>query len=611
MTDVQQFTGSLRVTGSGNHFIMGGNVGFGTIAPAGRVHAIGDVISQTSLNIAGQFWFNSRKSRGTVDSPTTVLVGDDAGGILFTGYDGSNWRSGAGIAAQVQSVSVGSLSSNLIFYAGNGSVNSATRVMVMRGDTQNVLVGTTTDPGYKVNVNGSGNFSSNLTATGSILFPSLTNANQVNVVGYNTATGQLFYQSTGSLSVTSASFAQTAVTSSYPISITGSTLYTTALNTGLGFSTSDSIFFGSGSGYQSINSSNSNFLGREAGYQTITAGDSNFFGYRAGYQATNTGGSNFLGREAGYQATNSSNANFIGNGAGKGATNAPYSTFLGSAAGFGAINAEASFFAGYNAGASATSASLSTLIGWQAGYNIAGGSAGVASNNIIIGTNITLGDGRKDSINLGGVIFATGSYSNTSTNPYSGSVGNGRVGINVVNPVYNLDVSGSGNFTSNLTATGSVRFPGLTNVNQTNIVSYNTTTGQLFYQTTSSLSVATASYALTASHGPSGFTIGITQIKTATVNSSIVGSNNLFTDFTGSFSGAKYLYTVSNGSNARTGEVMAVWNGGSVQYTDNSTLDIGSTTAVTASVSIVGTDALFNMQTNTSGWRIKSQVTYI
>jgi len=123
--------------------------------------------------------------------------------------------------------------------------------------------------------------------------------------------------------------------------------------------------------------------------------------------------------------------------------------------------------------------------------------------------------------------------------------------------------------------------------------------------------ITSASFASTASHGASGFTIGISQIKTATVTSSTVGSNNLFTDTTGSFSGAKYLYTVASSSNARTGEIMAVWNGGSVQFTDNSTLDIGSTTVVTASISIVSAQAQFNIQTNTSGWTLKSQVTYI
>jgi hypothetical protein len=98
----------------------------------------------------------------------------------------------------------------------------------------------------------------------------------------------------------------------------------------------------------------------------------------------------------------------------------------------------------------------------------------------------------------------------------------------------------------------------------------------------------------------------------ATIASSVVGSNNVFTRATGSYTSAFFKYTVSNGSNARSGEVMAVWNGTSVQYTDFSTLDIGSTrNNVTASVSIVSSDVQFNIQTNTSGWSIKSLVTFI
>jgi hypothetical protein len=120
-----------------------------------------------------------------------------------------------------------------------------------------------------------------------------------------------------------------------------------------------------------------------------------------------------------------------------------------------------------------------------------------------------------------------------------------------------------------------------------------------------------ASFASTSSFAASGFTIGISQIQTATVASSIVGANNVFTTSTGSFSGAKYLYTATSGSNARMGEIFAVWNGGSVQFTDISTLDIGTTTGVTSSVTIVTAQAQLNFQTNTSGWNIKSQATFI
>jgi hypothetical protein len=97
----------------------------------------------------------------------------------------------------------------------------------------------------------------------------------------------------------------------------------------------------------------------------------------------------------------------------------------------------------------------------------------------------------------------------------------------------------------------------------------------------------------------------------AQVNSSIVGSNNMFTQATGSYTAAFFKYTVASGSNARAGEVTAVWNGGTTEFMDVSTNDIGNTNAVTASVAIVSGEAQLNFQTNTSAWRIKSTATFM
>jgi hypothetical protein len=195
-------------------------------------------------------------------------------------------------------------------------------------------------------------------------------------------------------------------------------------------------------GYGADNANNSNFLGNNAGYQTTNANHSNFLGLQAGYQATNANNSNFLAMVAGYQATYANNSNFLGNSAGYQATNANDSNFLGN-----------------SAGSQASSASYSTLIGFRAGANIIFGATGISTNNIIIGTNITLEDGRQDSINLGGIIFGTGSHFSNAGDPYSGSVG-GKIGINQPLPQYSLDVSGSGNYTDGLTVTGSLTVNG-------------------------------------------------------------------------------------------------------------------------------------------------------
>jgi hypothetical protein len=178
-------------------------------------------------------------------------------------------------------------------------------------------------------------------------------------------------------------------------------------------------------------------------------------------------------------------------------------------------------------------------------------------------------------------------------------------------------------FTGSVTITGSLTVSGPSTFN--GVVTANNLTGSLFgtaswAQNSTSASFAqstiSASYAQTASYA-NDFTIRTrlffdqTLTDYATVASSIVGSNNLFTQATGSYSSAFFKYTVSNSTNARTGEVLAVWNGASVEFTDFSTVDLGATSPVTCSVSIVGADVLFNVQTNTSGWRIKSMATFM
>jgi hypothetical protein len=215
------------------------------------------------------------------------------------------------------------------------------------------------------------------------------------------------------------------LTASHPISLSGSTIYTTNPAT-RGFSTNNGVFLGQDAGKDAVNAANSVFIGEAAGFGATGSSNSIFFGYYAGARAGQAYGSNFIGGFAGQDAVSASN-----------------STFVGGLAGNQAKFASHSFIAGYQAGLGAASASFNTLVGYRAGLNSAPGT-GVGRNNIIIGTNITLPDDARDSINLGGIIFATGSYFDSGTGaPLDGPVNNAKVGINQSNPQYALDVSGT------------------------------------------------------------------------------------------------------------------------------------------------------------------------
>lgn len=256
----------------------------------------------------------------------------------------------------------------------------------------------------------------------------------------------------------------------------------------------DNNFIGNTAGFKANFTAQSNYIGKEAGYSGSSNVNANFIGYQAGYSTTgsqytigigdnaagNANGSTYavavgyqagqysnkvyqatmVGAQAGYDARLSTYTTFIGAIAGSGAYNTLYSTFVGFQAGQGAFDNNSGIFIGNTAGYQARNASYSTLIGTRVGlvtsadYNA--GLLGVGNNNIIIGTNITLPEATANAINLGGVLFGSGSYATPTGNPYSGSVGNGKIGINVVTPVYNLDVSGSGNFTNGLAVTGSI-----------------------------------------------------------------------------------------------------------------------------------------------------------
>jgi len=95
------------------------------------------------------------------------------------------------------------------------------------------------------------------------------------------------------------------------------------------------------------------------------------------------------------------------------------------------------------------------------------------------------------------------------------------------------------------------------------------------------------------------------------ITPTIAGSNILFTQATGSYTSAHGRYTVYKGANSRAGEFVTAWNGTTTSYYDNSTADIGNTTDVSFTSSIVTGQIQINAGTITSGWTVKMLVTYL
>jgi len=145
---------------------VSGNVGIGTTSPGSKLEVSGSVRVNGTILGAG------------TDNTYYQIAFGDYNHRFFT-------RTNVGAALERFTIEGGAASGKAYF--------------------QNTDVGIgTSSPGAKLTVAG------NISGSSAVYFSGLTSATQTNVVGIDTTTGQLYYQSSGSLSVSSASFATTA-----------------------------------------------------------------------------------------------------------------------------------------------------------------------------------------------------------------------------------------------------------------------------------------------------------------------------------------------------------------------------------------------------------------
>jgi tricorn protease-like protein len=95
----------------------------------------------------------------------------------------------------------------------------------------------------------------------------------------------------------------------------------------------------------------------------------------------------------------------------------------------------------------------------------------------------------------------------------------------------------------------------------------------------------------------------ITTKKVTMTNS---GSFVIYSLPTASYDTAFFDYSIKSGSNARAGQIMAIQSGSSVNFTETTTTDFGSTTSVSFTVLVSGSNMVLTGSAATGSWTIKS-----
>jgi hypothetical protein len=97
-------------------------------------------------------------------------------------------------------------------------------------------------------------------------------------------------------------------------------------------------------------------------------------------------------------------------------------------------------------------------------------------------------------------------------------------------------------------------------------------------------------------------------ITTKKVTLTSTGAFTVYSLPTASYDTAFFDYSVRSGSNARAGQIMAIQSGSSVNYTETTTMDFGSTSGLSLGVFVSGSNMVLTGSAATSAWVIKTIV---
>jgi len=212
------------------------------------------------------------------------------------------------------------------------------------------------------------------------------------------------------------------------------------------------------------------------------------------------------------------------------------------------------------------------------------------SGSLVISGSVT-------ATNFTGSLLGTASYALTASYAMNGGGGGGTPGGSSSQIQYN----NAGNFDG----VNKLTFDG------TNLIGTGSFTGSFTGNFNGSVTTAATSSYSTNFTVANQLTLDETLIDFSKYASTIVGSNNMFQQATGSWTSAHCRYTVYKSTNSRAGEFVTSWNGTAVSYYDNATVDIGTTSDIIFSSAIVTSQIQINAVAASSGWTIKMFITYL
>ena len=238
-------------------------------------------------------------------------------------------------------------------------------------------------------------------------------------------------------------------------------------------------------------------------------------------------------------------------------------------------------------------------------------------NSILLGHQASpLGQGQANQIVIG--YDATGLGSNTTvlgnTSTLTTAIyGRTLHGTTVDDGVNQLQVSG-GTLMTNSAATTTLRIVGTGSGTTLPVFTVQGSQGELFSITdnlTGSLFSVNDISGLPILEAFSDNTVLMGSYLAPSLNTTVkltvaTGSTTIYSIPVATYTGAFIDYTINDGTNLRAGTVTAVWNSSTVQYKETFTSDIGSTTGLTFSVVISGTNAALKTSVTAGSWVVKT-----